>query len=68
MMDLCTRKFISVKNPIQYRTDRCKDLNAQILSDCTYVLRPTPINPKMTDMDKLSSSIYVLMYHIIVLL
>ena len=63
LWDLCTRKFISVKKPIQYRrTDRRKDLNAQN-TVC-------PINQKMMDMDnvKLNSSIHVFLYRIIVLL
>ena len=62
LWDLCRRKFISVKKPIQYRTDRCKDLNAEN-TVC-------PINQKMMDMDnvKLNSSIHVFMYRIIVLL
>ena len=50
------------EKPIQYRTDRCKDLNAEN-TVC-------PINKKMMDMDnvKLNSSIHVFMYRIIVLL
>ena len=47
-----------MKKPIQYRTDRCKDLNAEN-TVC-------PINQKMMDMDnvKLNSSIHVFMYRI----
>ena len=66
LWDLCTRKFISVKKPIQYfpctiQID-ARIWMLKILSDCIYVF--PPINPKMMDnldMDnfKLNSTIYV---------
>ena len=59
LWDLCRRKFISVKKPIQYRTDRCKDLNAEN-TVC-------PINQKWWTWT-MSNSIPVFMYFCIVLL
>ena len=70
LWDLCTRKFISVKNPYNTEQIDAKIWMLKILYDCIYVL-PLSINPKMMDMDnvKLNSSIYnVFIYRIRVLL